>query len=173
MLGRRPACADTATLGQAHAAGAVDPSATVGDIGYYCTPGAPADAACLAGHTPILLSDFVLDGLPAEVTLEDLLASLLSDAAYDWEALPLPGFPIQDFSNNGGINDYAIDFSLAATKVVQPPCRSWSSSRTAHATSWAPAACPVATGRSPDPTLDKGNEPLAAPERPAEPGGSP
>ena len=108
-----PACADSSTLGQAHAAGAVDPSATVGDIGYYCTPGSPANADCLVGHTPILLEDFVLNGLPPDVTLEDLLASLLAEAAYDWEALPLPGFPIQDFSDDGGINDYDVEFTLS------------------------------------------------------------
>ena len=41
------------------------------------------------------------NGLPPDVTLEDLLASILSETAYDWEALPLPEFPIQDFSRGG------------------------------------------------------------------------
>ena len=116
-----PACADSSTLGQAHAAGVVDPSATVGDIGYYCTPGAPADADCLVGHTPILLEDFVLNGLPPDVTLEDLLGSILSEVAYDWEALPLPGFPIQDFSDDGGINDYEVAFSLTGDEGGSAP----------------------------------------------------
>jgi hypothetical protein len=105
-------CADTATLAQAFAAGAVKDSATVEDIGYYCRPGTPANSACRAGETPILLQDFVLDGLPPDVTLEDLLGTILSETAYDWESLPLPGFPIQDFADDGGVNHYAVTFEV-------------------------------------------------------------
>ena len=150
------ACTAVSTLGEADAAGLIDPSATVGDIGYYCTVGTPADSACLAGHTPILLKDFVLNGLPPDVTLEDLLGSILSEVAYDWEALPLPGFPIQDFSQDGGVNDYAVDFFIsgsggttsASIAVALPSDARYylgSSFLSGH------------DGALPDPTLDKGN----------------
>ena len=43
-----------------------------------------------------------MQGLPPDTTLEDLLATILLKTAYDWEALPLPGFPLQDFSTDGG-----------------------------------------------------------------------
>ena len=153
-----PACADTSTLGQAHAAGVVDPSATVGDIGYYCTPGAPADADCLVGHTPILLEDFVLNGLPPDVTLEDLLASLLSDAAYDWEALPLPGFPIQDFSDDGGINDYEVEFTLSGDEGRTAPAAVGVQIPDGARYVLGSSSLPSEERSLPDPTLNKGNE---------------
>ena len=153
-----PACADSSTLGQAHAAGAVDPSATVGDIGYYCTPGSPANADCLVGHTPILLEDFVLNGLPADVTLEDLLASLLADAAYDWEALPLPGFPIQDFSDDGGINDYDVEFTLSGDEGRTAPAAVRVQIPDGARYVLGSSNLPSEERSLPDPTLNKGNE---------------
>jgi hypothetical protein len=110
------ACAPSDTLGGAFTAGAIAPDATVGDIGYYCRPGGPSEAPCQATDAPISLRDFVLDGLPADVTLEDLLGTILSETAYDWEALPLPGFPIQDFSTDGGRIDYTATFTLAGPR---------------------------------------------------------
>ena len=71
------------TLGQAFTAGAIVDGATVGDIDYYCTAGSPTVAPCASTDKPILLKDFVLNGLPPDVTLEDLLASILSETAYD------------------------------------------------------------------------------------------
>ena len=101
----------------------------------------------------------MLNGLPPDVTLEDLLASILSKTAYDWEALPLPGFPIQDFSDDGGINDYDVDFTLTGDAGrLGARRRSRSRSRTAHATSRARAACRREERALPDPTLNKGNE---------------
>ena len=113
---------------------------------------------CLAGHTPILLKDFVLNGLPPDVTLEDLLGSILSEAAYDWEALPLPGFPIQDFSDDGGINDYQVAFTLTGDEGGSAP---------ASIAVKIPDGARYVLGSSylrteersiPDPTLNEGNE---------------
>lgn len=100
------------TLGDAKTS--IKPGATVGDLGYYCKAGTPSDASCRPGDTPILLADFV-KGLPSTVTLADLLGSLLSKPAYDWESLPLPGFPIQDFSADGGQITYTATFSVTGT----------------------------------------------------------
>ncbi len=94
-------CADTDTLAQAKAAGAIKQNAKVQDLGYY------KDAS---GHD-ITLKDFV-KGLPPNTTLEDLLATVLLKTAYDWEELPLPGFPIQDFSTDGGTVTYTVSVLL-------------------------------------------------------------
>ena len=45
-------------------------------------------------------------------TLEDLLGTVLLKVAYDWEALPLPGFPLQDFSTDGGVVTYTVPFTV-------------------------------------------------------------
>ena len=71
------------------------------DLGYY------KDAN---GHD-ITLKDLV-KGLPPNTTLEDLLATVLLKTAYDWEELPLPGFPIQDFSTDGGTVTYTVSVLL-------------------------------------------------------------
>jgi Tol biopolymer transport system component len=82
------------------------------DIGYYCLPGTPTDTtACRSTDTPILLKDFI-KGLPAGTTLADLLATLLSVTAYDWEALPFATFPLQDFSSDGGVVTYHVPFAV-------------------------------------------------------------
>jgi Big-like domain-containing protein/peptidase C25-like protein len=105
------------TLGQAFTAGKIDPNATVGDIGYYCTAGSEAATLpCTGTDKAILLKDFVLNGLPPDVTLYDLLASILLKAAYDWESLPLPEFPIQDFRESGGTISYDVPFSLTGSR---------------------------------------------------------
>ncbi len=149
-------CEDTDTLAQALAAGAVKPGALVEDIGYYCTPGSPTESPCLSTHTPIQLKDFVSNGLPPGVTLEDLLGTILFETAYDWESLPLPGFPIQDFSDEGGINDYYVEFTLSgdegrsnATVAVQIP----EGARYVLGSS----SLPSEERSLPDPTLNKGN----------------
>ena len=159
-------CPDTATLGQAAAANAVKPDATVGDIGYYCKVGSPADAACNAGHTPILLKDFVLNGLPPDVTLEDLLASILSETAYDWEALPLPEFPIQDFSDDGG--DDLVQRRLHASRAparASSRQRSRSRSRTSRATSPARASCRPWSETRAGPDAHAGRQAALEPQR--------
>ena len=51
-------------------------------------------------------------GLPPSTTLEDLLGTVLLKVAYDWEALPLPGFPLQDFSTDGGVVTYTVPFTV-------------------------------------------------------------
>ncbi len=94
-------CADTDTLAQAKAAGAIKQTAKLQDLGYY------KDAS---GHD-ILLKDLV-KGLPPDTTLEDLLATVLLKTAYDWEALPLPQFPLQDFSADGGTVTYTVSVLL-------------------------------------------------------------
>ncbi|HET7046621.1 MAG TPA: PxKF domain-containing protein [Gaiellaceae bacterium] len=120
-LGGIPAPGDILTCGAgcggttlADAKAFLKHDAKVQDLGYYCTAGSPADASCRSGDTPILLKDFV-KGLPPTVTLADLLGSLLSKPAYDWESLPLPGFPIQDFSPDGGQITYTATFSVSGT----------------------------------------------------------
>ena len=80
-------CAPTDTLGAAHAAGAIKSTATLQDLGYYKN----------ASGQDITLAELVV-GLPADTTLEDLLATVLLRTAYDWEELPLQTFPLQDFS---------------------------------------------------------------------------
>ena len=94
-------CANTDTLGAAKAAGAIKPGALLQDLGYYKD----------ASGQDILLADLVR-GLPPSTTLEDLLGTVLLKVAYDWEALPLPGFPIQDFSTDGGVLTYTVPFTV-------------------------------------------------------------
>jgi hypothetical protein len=94
-------CADTDTLAEASAAGAIKQSATLEDLGYYKD----------ANGNDITLAELV-QGLPPETTLADLLATVLLKTAYDWEELPLPGFPLQDFSTDGGTVTYTVSFTL-------------------------------------------------------------
>ena len=94
-------CADTDTLAQAKAAGAIKQTAKLQDLGYYKN----------ANGQDITLKDLVR-GLPPDTTLEDLLATVLLKTAYDWEQLPLPGFPLQDFSTDGGTATYTVSFQL-------------------------------------------------------------
>ena len=94
-------CADTDTVAQAKAAGAIKQTAKLQDLGYYKD----------ANGQDITLRDLV-KGLPPNTTLEDLLATVLLKTAYDWEALPLPGFPIQDFSSDGGTVTYHVSVLL-------------------------------------------------------------
>ena len=94
-------CADTDTLAQAKAAGAIKQTAKLQDLGYYKD----------ANGQDITLKDLV-KGLPPDTTLEDLLATVLLKTAYDWETLPLPGFPLQDFSTDGGTVTYTVSVLL-------------------------------------------------------------
>ena len=94
-------CADTDTLGAAEAAGAIRPTALLQDLGYYKD----------ASGQDITLAELVR-GLPPSTTLEDLLGTILLRTAYDWEALPLPGFPLQDFSTDGGVVTYTVPFTV-------------------------------------------------------------
>ena len=94
-------CADTDTLAQAKAAGAIKQTAKLEDLGYYKD----------ASGQDITLKDLV-KGLPPDTTLEDLLATVLLKTAYDWETLPLPGFPLQDFSPDGGTVTYTVSVLL-------------------------------------------------------------
>jgi Tol biopolymer transport system component len=94
-------CADTDTLAGAKAAGAIKATAKLEDVGYYKN----------ASGQDITLAQLV-QGLPADTTLEDLIATILVRTAYDWEALPLPGFPLQDFSPDGGVVTYNVTFTL-------------------------------------------------------------
>ena len=94
-------CADTDTLAQAKTAGAIKASAKLEDLGYYKD----------ANGNDITLAQLV-QGLPPETTLEDLLATVLLKTAYDWEALPIPGFPLQDFSTDGGTVTYTVSFTV-------------------------------------------------------------
>ncbi|MET1009440.1 MAG: C25 family cysteine peptidase, partial [Gaiellaceae bacterium] len=94
-------CADTDTLGAAQAAGAIKPTALLQNLGYY------KDAT----GQDITLAELIV-GLPPSTTLEDLLGTVLLKVAYHWEALPLPGFPIQDFSTDGGVVTYTVPFTV-------------------------------------------------------------
>ena len=94
-------CARTDTLGAAKAAGAIRPTALLQDLGYYKN----------ASGQDITLAELVR-GLPPSTTLEDLLGTVLLKVAYDWEALPLPGFPLQDFSTDGGVVTYTVPFTV-------------------------------------------------------------
>ena len=94
-------CADTDTLAQAKAAGAIKQNAKLQDLGYYKD----------ANGQDITLKNLV-KGLPPDTTLEDLLATVLLKTAYDWETLPLPGFPLQDFSTDGGTVTYTVSVLL-------------------------------------------------------------
>ena len=85
-------CEDDDTLGEAHAAGAIKPTARLQDLGHYKH----------ANGQHITLGELVR-GLPDDTSLYDLLATILLKPAYDWEALPLETFPLQDFSTDGGI----------------------------------------------------------------------
>ena len=100
-------CSDTDTLGEAWAAGAIKSTATLQDLGYYKN----------ASGQDIKLAELVV-GLPPDTTLEDLLATILLRTAYDWEALPLQTFPLQDFSPDGATVDYSVSFTVTA--AVRP-----------------------------------------------------
>jgi Tol biopolymer transport system component len=121
-------CPAGSTLADAYRANAIKPGATLADlvgaftdangnpikiqdIGYFCVVGTPANASCRTGETPIKLQDLVR-GLPGDTTLEDLLATILNRTSYDWEDLPLPGFPLQDFSTDGGNMTYTVTFTV-------------------------------------------------------------
>ena len=108
-------CPNTDTLAQAALAGAIKPDATVQDIRYYCVTGSSNPQAdwCRSGEKPILMQDFIKN-LPPTVTLADLLGSLLPQATFNWEKLPLNGVPLQDFSSDGGVVTYTVTFSLAS-----------------------------------------------------------
>ena len=99
------------------------------DLGYYCVPGSPSDPACHSGDTPIQLNDLV-QGPAAQ---HDARGSARHDpppTAYDWEALPLPRFPLQDFSNDGGVVGYKADFVYGRrVRAPTPPRRSSSTFR--------------------------------------------
>ena len=76
-----------------------------------------------------------------------------SKTAYDWETLPLPGFPIQDFSADGGI---ATTRSRSPSAVLRAPVDGTvrvQLPRQAHATSRARAAAGRAGRRTGEPTL--------------------
>ena len=94
-------CEDTDTLGAAKAAGAIKPTARLQDVGHYKD----------ANGQYFQLGDLVR-GLPDDTTLYDLLATILLKPAYDWEALPLETFPLQDFSTDGGTVTYTVSFLL-------------------------------------------------------------
>ena len=94
-------CEDDDTLGEAHAAGAIKPTARLQDLGHYKH----------ANGQHITLGELVR-GLPDDTSLYDLLATILLKPAYDWEALPLETFPLQDFSTDGGTVTYTVSFLL-------------------------------------------------------------
>jgi Peptidase family C25/Bacterial Ig domain len=112
-------CLDTDTLAQAAAAGAIKPDATVEDIGYYCVVGVSTPQAqwCRSGDKPILMQDFIKN-LPPNVTLADLLGSLLPKATYDWEKLPLDSVPLQDYSSDGGVVTYTVTFTVTGADTT-------------------------------------------------------
>ena len=101
-------CADTDTLAAAQAAGAIRATATLKDLGYYKDANGQDITLENLGYyknaagQDITLAELIV-GLPPGTTLEDLLATVLLKTAYDWEALPLQTFPLQDFSDDGAI----------------------------------------------------------------------
>ena len=95
-------CADTDTLGEAQAAGAIKPTARLQDVGHYKD----------ANGQDITLGELVR-GLPPDTSLYDLLATILLKPAYDWESLPFETFPLQDFSADGGIANYSVSFTVS------------------------------------------------------------
>ncbi len=117
-------CAPTDTLGAAKAAGAIKSTATLQDLGYYKN----------ASGQDIKLAELVV-GLPADTTLEDLLATILLRTAYDWEKLPLQTFPLQDFSSDGATADYSVSFTVSASVVRPSTALSASTFRRRRATS--------------------------------------
>ena len=136
---------------QAFAAGAIKPSATVGDIGYYCTPGTPdRRSSCRAGHTPILLKDFVLNGLPPDVTLEDLLGiDPLGDRLRLGGAAAARASRSRTSRTTAAINDYDVAFTLTGDeRRLGAGDDQRSRSRTARATSRARASCRRRSERS-------------------------
>jgi WD40 repeat protein len=126
-------CADTDTLAAAKAAGAIRMTATLRDLGYYKDANGQDITLENLGYykdaqgRDITLAQLV-QGLPADTTLADLLATVLLKTAYDWEALPLARFPLQDFSADGGIANYTVAFTVndvgagnATVRVDLPP----------------------------------------------------
>jgi hypothetical protein len=87
----------------------ISPDAKVQDIGYYCIAGSPTVSPCNSTDRPLTLAELAAS-LP-NATLGDLIGTMISKSAYDWEGLPIPGFPIQDFSNDGGENSYTVTYS--------------------------------------------------------------
>src|SRR6185503_18797236 len=60
-------------------------------------------------------------GLPPGHTLHDLLAALLGASAYKWSDLNLNTFPIADFSSDGGIAHYHVDFEVTGGALLIQP----------------------------------------------------
>ena len=111
-------CADTDTLAAAKAAGAIRTTATLKDLGYYKDANGQDITLENLGYyknaagQDITLAQLIV-GLPPGTTLEDLLATVLLKTAYDWEALPLPTFPLQDFATPpSAVSDYTVTFTV-------------------------------------------------------------
>jgi ABC-type oligopeptide transport system substrate-binding subunit len=86
----------TATIGDAVAAHALKPGATLEDVRPF----------------PGLTLGNIGKGMPPSVTLHAVLSLLLGRPAYDWSALPA-SFPLQDFATAGGSVTYTAHFTLA------------------------------------------------------------
>ncbi len=98
-----------------------DPSgATIADLIASLPAGTAATVADLIAALVEFNGATVGDlarSLPPDATLGDLLSLLLGQgqASYDWEALPLGLFPIQDFATDGATVDYELDFAVSGS----------------------------------------------------------
>ena len=91
-----PSCA-TATLAQAEDAGAILPTATLGDLGYYGETTIGDLPASTFGTTTVgdlLIGDTTGDPDYPNITLGDLLLSTVPPASYPWPTVSLASLPL-------------------------------------------------------------------------------
>ena len=109
------------TLGDAVTANRIKPGAKLGMLdGGYGTVTLDNLVDALKAGSGLSLADLV-PGLPAGHTLHDLLAAMLGASSYDWSSLNLNTFPIADFSSDGGVAHYHVDFEVTGgAGLIQP-----------------------------------------------------
>jgi len=107
----------TAALGDAYDANAISATATLGDINNFGTYSGGGDTD---GPTVGDLVDTVnqSDATYDSLTLEDLLATTVPPATYQWPSANLAALPLAANELNGGTVDYSVDIVVAATPAT-------------------------------------------------------
>ena len=109
--------------------------------------------------TPILLKDFVLNGLPPDVTLEDLLGiDPVGDRLRLGGAAAARSSRSRTSRRMAVINDYAVDFTLTGDEGGSAPASIAVKIPDGARYVLGSSSLSGRDGSLPDPTLNKGNE---------------